>query len=338
MQLHFVILLASIALGGSPSVLAALADPAGASDGQLLPEVTVTAKMDPKTLNRVINQFVQSHAEPSTMIGQVGRWQQNVCPAVSGLQDSGDKFVTREITNVARSVGAPTPAVGKKCDVNIEVIFTPEPQGLLNRVADKYRPMLGYYRVSEVKQITTFSHPVQAWYETGTRALDSQAPINCFFQCSKNGQAPPDAANAAGSALSFVPHLEIDSDQSSGMGAGLGLGVSGNSGSRLTKGLRSEFMHVLIIADSKAVGKYTLQSISDYVALLALTHVASLDTCNELPSIVNLFAATCAAPPTALTAADTAYLKALYEANLEQNLNGELGDIHAGMQQAISTK
>jgi hypothetical protein len=345
MHMNLAVLMATLALVVSGNVLAdtTTADPPGIGNGQSTTEVTVIAKMDPQTLNRVINEFVQSHAKPSTMIGQVGRWHSAVCPAVTGLTTAADKFVSDRIMSVARSIGAPTPRAGKKCDVNVEVVFTPEPQGLLDHVSDKYHGLLGFYKVSDVQQITTFSHPIQAWYVTGTRALDSQVPMHCFFQCSTptlgdaNGAAPPDAANAAGSALSFVPHLEIDSQQSSGMGAGLGLGVAGYSGSRLGKGLRSEFVHVLIIADSNEVATYPVTSISDYVALLALTHVASLDSCTELPSITNLFAAGCGEQPPMITATDTAYLKALYGADLDQNLNIEQGEIHGRMLQAIST-
>jgi hypothetical protein len=65
---------------------------------------------------------------------------------------------------------------------------------------------------------------------------------------------------------------------------------------------------------------------------------ASLDTCSELPSILNLFAEDCAAPPAAITASDTAYLKALYGADLDQNLNIEQGDMRERMLHVISNK
>jgi hypothetical protein len=47
-----------------------------AASGQRLPEVTVIGRMDKHTLNHVINQFIQSHAKPSAVIGQVGRWNE----------------------------------------------------------------------------------------------------------------------------------------------------------------------------------------------------------------------------------------------------------------------
>ncbi len=330
----FGLVLALSALALPPSISAAPAttpatDQSVTGNGQNLPEVTVIGKMDARTLGRVINEFVQSHAKPSSLIGQVGRWREAVCPIVSGLQGTYGEYVARQITSTARNVGARTRAAGKKCDANIEVVFTSQPQALLDRIASKYHPLLGYYRASEVRQVTTFTHPVQAWYVTGTRSLDYQPPIQCFYKC--GGVYPPDPSATP----PYVPGLEVDSERGAGSGS---INSGGQAGSHLNKGLRSEFIHVLIIADSNAVAKYPVQSIADYIALLALTRIASLDACSELPSILNLFAAGCAAPPVAITAADTAYLRALYATDLDQNLNIEEGDMHERMLQQISNQ
>ena len=93
---------------------------------------------------------------------------------------------------------------------------------------------------------------------------------------------------------------------------------------------------VLIIADSTRVAPYSLQSIADYAAMVSLTRMAQLENCAPLPSITDLLASGCATPaPEALTAADRAYLKALYSANLEQTLNLERGDVHERMMRQI---
>ena len=300
------------------------------SDGQPLDEVTVVGKTDLPTLNREIHQFVQSYAKPATLSGQVGRWHEKVCPAVTGLQGAAAEFVSHRIENVAHSVGAPTVISGNKCPVNIEVVFTGEPQALLDHIAAKYRPLLGYYRTPELKQLTTFSHPVQAWYMTGTRSIDAGLPIVGMSA----GQSGAGGSSSDITAI-FVTGLRADSAATDGS---QGLGVSGNPGSRLKKGLRSEFMHVLIIVDGKQVAKYSLRSISDYIALLALTRIGSQDTCTGLSSILTLFDADCGQPPAEITSADTAYLKALYGADLDMNLALEQGDMRERMLQTILSK
>jgi hypothetical protein len=110
----------------------------------------------------------------------------------------------------------------------------------------------------------------------------------------------------------------------------------GYAGSRVGAGLRSEFLHVLIIADSGQVAGYSLRSIADYAAMLSLTRMAQLENCAPLSSITDLLANGCTTPAAdALTAADRAYLKALYTANLEKNLNVERGDLHEQMMRQI---
>lgn len=109
--------------------------------------------------------------------------------------------------------------------------------------------------------------------------------------------------------------------------------------SRLTKGLASEFRYVFITVDTRkvAVAGKSLPWISDYIAMLTLTQMASLDGCSELPSIIDVLSSGCGAreKPQALTDADTAYLKALYSADLMMNLNIEQGDMRDRMVAAI---
>ncbi len=299
------------------------------SNGQLQEEVTVVGKTDLPKLKHEIHQFVLSHAKPSTLIGQIGRWREKVCPAVTGLQGAAAEVVSHQIESVARNVGAPTVGSGKKCSVNIEVVFTGEPQALVDHIAaTKFRPLLGYYRGTDL-QVTTFNHPVQAWYMTGTRSIDAGPPIVGLSKGQTGFSKDEDITSIISTGL------KIDSAAHDGS---LGFGASGNPESYFTKGLRSEFMHVLIIVDSKAVAKYSLRSISDYIALLALTRIGSQDTCSGLSSILTLFETGCGRPPVELTGADTAYLKALYGADLDMNLALEQGDIRQQMLQTISSK
>ena len=326
---NLTLLLVALALGGAASVWAG-GGPTNSST-QPLDEVMVRGKTDIPTLKHEIHQFVQSHAKPSTLIGQIGRWREKVCPVVTGLQGAAAAVVAHEIENVARGVGAPTVTPGKQCSVNIEVVFTGEPQALLDHIAaTKYRSLLGYYRKSELKQVTTFNHPVQAWYMTGTRSVNAAPPIAGLT----SGQSGAERGGDDISSL-IVTGLKVDSAATDGS---LGFGASGNPESRLTKGLRSEFMHVLIIVDSKGVAKYSLRSISDYIALLALTRIGSQDTCSGLSSILTLFDPGCGQQPAELTSADTAYLKALYGADLDMKLTLEQGDIRERMLQTISSK
>jgi hypothetical protein len=95
---------------------------------------------------------------------------------------------------------------------------------------------------------------------------------------------------------------------------------------------------VLVIVDTSKIAADSLSSISDYISMLALTRMDFLDGCSELPSIIDLLSSGCGkrAKPLALTETDTAYLKALYSADLEKNLNLEQGDMRDRMVATIT--
>ncbi|HTT00998.1 MAG TPA: hypothetical protein VMG11_02830 [Steroidobacteraceae bacterium] len=292
-----------------------------AADSETLAEVQVTAPrlMDRRTLDHVIVPlFVESHGEPSVTINQIGRWREGLCPTTTGLLPDFNAFVSRKVLAVAGSVGAPAPVRIGKCTINVEIAFTPTPQQLLDHIAKSYPRLLG------MQQGRRITRAVQAWYLTGTRSMiGAQRPV-----AGLNG--PNIDAQAATALSPIINGVQADSEFGSGLG---GLGPSGMAGSHLSKGLSSEFLHVLVIVDAGAVAEHPLGAVSDYIAMLALTRMASLDTCSALPSIIDLFSATCRmrAPPDALTQADAAFLKALYASDLEQNLNIERGDLHDRM-------
>jgi hypothetical protein len=232
------------ALGIAHSAAAAsatmTANQSDTGSGQPLPEVLVIGKMDHATLNHAVYQFIYSHAKPTAVIGQIGRWTQGVCPAVYGLQDAYGDFVSRRITSLARSVRAPTLASTSKCTANLEIIFTSDPQAMLDHIASMYRNLLGYYPVTEFKEATTFTRPVQAWYLTGSRSIDGWQPPVCIAGCT----APLQSLNGNG-VTPFMINLVIDIPGYAG--------PTGTAGSYLSHGLRSEFVNVLIIVDNNAV-------------------------------------------------------------------------------------
>ncbi len=272
--------------------------------------VSATRALDHKALARAVSGFVESHSTPGTRIAQIGRWYDNVCPLVTGLQPAARDFVTREVLDIARAAGAPTRAEGKKCSIDVEVVFTREPQVLLDHIARSYRLLLGYYPKSQAAQVMKFNRPIQAWYETATRSLNDHPGV-------VDGQISPVA--------------QLDTDQTA-----LGWQPSGSGDSLLRHGQTSEFVHVLIIADSSQIERYPLRAVADYVGLLSLTRISQPEACAPLASITDLLANSCA-PPVAdkLTAADHAYLKGLYGADLDKTLNLERGDVHEQMMRQL---
>jgi hypothetical protein len=186
-----------------------------------------------------------------------------------------------------------------ECDPNVSIIFTTEPQKQLDWVSQHPFALLGFHYASQTKRIGTFSGTIRAWYVTATRGANGTESIDSEF----GGMA------------------------------------GGRAGSRLTSGLSSVFRYVLVIADTSKVVDYTIGSVSDYITMLVFSQAASLDACDELPSILDLLSSSCQrTKPDALTAGDMAYLKGLYSADLELVLTLERSSIHNEMLRALAAR
>jgi hypothetical protein len=250
-----------------------------------LAQVTVTASLphDPQELERVVPGFIKEHGALSAKSGVLARWRFALCPRTTGLPAEFNAFVTDRIKAVAASVGSPSLQFAGCRRPNVEVIFTTEPQRLLNAIAKKRSELLGFHYASQAAKLSTFDHLIQSWYVTATRG----AAFN-----EKSGKDVIDD-----------PFFRSP---------------GGRIGSRLSVPVSSVFWNVLIVADANKVAGYKIESIADYIALLALSKPESLDVCNELPSVMDLLSSACGTrdKPEAMTLSDSAYLKALYATDL----------------------
>jgi hypothetical protein len=70
----------------------------------------------------------------------------------------------------------------------------------------------------------------------------------------------------------------------------------------------------LLVIDTNKVAGYTIGAVADYAAMATLSLVQNPDHCDPLPSILDMMAPSCSGReiPAGLTAADLAFLRALY--------------------------
>ena len=220
-------LIVGAVLNASLGAAAQPVDPSAPQDSHSIAEVQVTAsKLDQRTLERVVTQFAKSHGAANAAVHQIGRWRVVVCPEVTGLRAAAGAFVSRRVTEVARSVGAPAPEAatsGKGCAVNVHIVFTPQPQQLLDHVAKAYPVLLGSSR-SPGDALSR--HAIQSWYVTGTK-VDGWNPI------------------ATGKLAPMIEALQMGVDASTPGGAVASdgddaLGVFGDGARREQEGVRNE--------------------------------------------------------------------------------------------------
>jgi hypothetical protein len=252
------------------------------------------------------------------MTGKLARWEDGVCPVTVGLKPKFTDFISQRVRDVGTQVGAPVNA-RKTCTPNIEIVFTTAPQGLLDNVRKRHPEYLGYADSSAQKAaLATITHPIQAWYTIASRDLRGNQIIDSARSggISMRVQLPPPPDNAF---MEFTP-------------SGSAVSVTG---SRLDDGMHSAFYLIIIVADPNKLLDHEIGSLADYIAMLALTQLGALDTCQQLPSIVNLLATGCASPATALTDSDLGYLKGLYHMRASGKLSVQQDEISYQMQQSL---
>jgi len=280
---------------------AALAQPAAAPDVKAPSPTTVSSVTvqapDPKVIRKQSNSFVRSYAATANPnVDQIGRWHEPVCVGVWGLPLAAQAAkIKARIESMAQTVGLPPARPG--CKINVEIVFTAQPQAMMDAVAQRWEPLLGYYHRDKTAQLKTITRPIQAWYVTGTESEG----VNIGGLIGSG--IPPDYYLRS-------PRAVDDPEQGSPMGCV----------DRFTACYKSEFGNVLIIADSKALDGKTLRLIADDMVMLALSQPKSLDGCNALSSVIDAFATSpCPGrdPPNGLTSADIAYLAALYSTDPE---------------------
>jgi hypothetical protein len=295
--------------------LAALfvADPAAAQTATVAP-LTVQSQASPKTIQRQTSRFVQSFAATaSPKIEQIARWHQPVCVRIYGnLGPEQAAKIKARIEKKAEGLGL-KPAI-EGCVANVHILFTDQPQNALDIVAKEQGVALGYDHARKTPQLKAITHAIQSWYVTATKS-DGVRTTGITDQ------------NGNPFMVSFFQGNEVVDDPDTRPPAGCV--------SRFTACYASQFVNVLIVANTQVVGGQSLPLVADDITMLALSQPKSLDACAALPSVLDRFARTpCAGrdPPDGLTQADDAYLKALYAADPE----GNNGVQHAAIAQRMA--
>jgi len=288
-----------LTLVASPALAqATVGQPARLAGPTELAPVTVQGAPPPKTIQRQTFDFVQKNAAtPNPEIEQITRWRDPVCVQVLGLPDDQDALIKTRIEDVATSLGLPK--VHTDCPANVEILFTDQPQAMMDAVWKRREQLLGYYHRHDGVRLKKVTRPIQAWYVTATLG-ESAYPVD---------PARP---------------LEVVDDPDNLMP--IGCGINHN----FTACLQSVLKNVLVVADKKALEGKDAGMLSDYLVMLTLAQPKTLDGCNALPSVVDVLATSACAgreAPDGLTPSDAAYLTALYKADPEGKKMAAEGDI-----------
>jgi len=286
----------------------------------------------PAELKRQTYNFVQMYSATSEKLDQLTRWTDPVCVTVQGLPPDAGAEVKARVEEVAKALNLRVKPDG--CGPNIQIMFTDQPQKLMDRVANEHELFLGYWHHTDRNKLKTVTRPIQSWYVTGTSGsggnMEGLATANIETYAAMG--APTGAASPitplANGVAGRKPHgFQMDDEDSYQGSTGCG------DKAAFTACLTSEFQHVLVVVDTNKVADYSPGLIADYVAMLAMSRPKSLSGCNVLPSVIDLFSERCPGQSgqDGLTRADVAYLTALYKVNLESRKSGQMTEIAGRM-------
>jgi hypothetical protein len=255
-----------------------------------VPDVTVIAPRAPteqELAGDSLHQFIVHHATVHYVNtgtrGNLAHWRggrpESICPLTLGLDPGYNAFVTARLRALAANVGAPVQS-DLQCKDNVRIIFTTDPQAVMSDVV-KWASAYFVVRYAQMSHLIAFSsdHAIQGWYITtrgGGRVLNADIGL---LKLNLQPVWPQITPN----------YLSDDGDMS-------GIGV------------------VILVIDRTKVAGYTIGTIADYAAMLTLSVVQSPEHCDPLPSILDVMSSSCGTreTPTAITAGDLAFLKALY--------------------------
>jgi hypothetical protein len=295
--------------------------PASPSAPSSVSPLTVQAAPGPATVQKQARDFVQLFTAPSPALDQFARWHRAICVSVAGLPDDQAKRVSSRIQEVANGVGMHALPAG--CHANVEVVFTDRPQAFMDNVAKTHEEVLGYYHRHDRDRLKAMTRPVQAWYQTATDsgAMAANSAL-AFATITTQGGA------STGVTIHFQGKAEVDDDPENPVPSGC------SDAPQFTHCMMSELTNALIVVDTGHLRKgQTLGPITDYLSMLALAQIKSLDGCAALPSVIDLLGKPCVGRelPDGLTPADAAYLTSLYASDLEANKPLEQDEIASRM-------
>jgi hypothetical protein len=274
--------------------------------------VTVTGTKS----REVLGNFARAFATPTKPTGKIARWERRVCPVVAGQPPNFTRFITQRVEYIALAAGAHVNTEAS-CTPNIEIVFTTTPQDLIDNVRKNDPGYLGYATSSSQRQeLATITRPIQAWYTTETIDLNGRREVD------------------SNERLDSGPPVHFDAD--SGQNTGMTMRGSASTGNLIDDGIHSGFNHILIVIDSTRLAGQKIVPLADYISMLALTQLNSLDACQQLPSIVNLLAADCDHAEDGLTQFDLAYLQGLYKMNAGRKVLFQRNDIADAMADTLA--
>lgn len=242
-------------------------------------DIVVTAER--AALSRRIGAFVSS-ITPETGNDQVARWDRHLCLRVEGVSAAQQAYFAGTIADAGREVGLDIDR-NRICEPSVYVIFSRDPNGLLNRIDESRPDFFGAIPPDRQIALAASTGPVRWLSFAQLRGAAGERPTGFSIDIGKGGVERT------------IPSLR-------------------STPSRLREGGRSDLQSMVVLVDASRLAGVSNRSLAAFLSMVVLGNVRPDHQAGESPSILGLFAA---ARPGAvvtegLTEWDWAYLRSLY--------------------------
>lgn len=317
----------SILLACATRVGAQTPAPAGTKpplrDTQALPQVDITAHG--RGLEKRLRAFIAA-ATPRNYADSLVRWNEPICPVVVGPPPPQAARILARLLQIAAAAGV---AVKQKpCQANLFVIATPYPKRLLTAWGKRDRLLFAGASRQSIDAFLDASRPVRVWYNTIT------------------ARPPPGAVNAGQYSENAMPtEAPGGSDEASGGSAGSMAGTTATTGVTATVDAARDysffnfdevqsFTSVIVVVDTQRVAGFSLDPLSDYIAVVGLSQINLNSDYGGAPTVLSMFAPSAGGDtkpaPSGMTGWDRNYLKALYATRqISREQRSEIADMMA---------
>jgi hypothetical protein len=264
------------------------------------PEVTITGQHELATrITGFVNQLTDFDYGDSNK--GLARWQEPVCPLVTGLPREMAEYVLLRLSEVARA--AAVPLAGENCHhPQLFIIVTKNPEAYLREQEKRHgAEVFGGAAPMLINQFIATPRPVRTWYDTVEQTPEGLPMMKMSFP----GISETTLAPGPGGGSVVVP---VEPNDPVAM-----LANPWSQASHLVLNVVWAIKKVYVVVDPTRFKGVLLGQLADYIAMAGLAQIKLDPQVTGDPTILTLFDGDPKAASAGLTDWDQAFLKSFYE-------------------------
>jgi hypothetical protein len=263
------------------------------------PEVTITGQRELATrITGFVNQITDFDYGDSNK--GLARWQDPVCPLVTGLPRDMAEYILLRLSEVARAAGAPL--AGEHCHhPQLFIIVTKQPEAYLREQEKRHgAEVFGGAAPMLINEFIATPRPVRTWYDTVEQTPEGLPMMKMSFPGISETTASPGPGGS-----SVVTAVRPDDPEAM-------LANPWSQASHLVLNVVWAIKKVYVVVDPTRFKGVKLGQLADYISMAALAQIKLDPHLDGDPSILALFDKDAQAASGGLTDWDQAFLKSFY--------------------------